>query len=45
MAPRVYLDKQSPSVFRALTGTARELRARAAETGIDRSTLELHPVQ
>jgi AhpD family alkylhydroperoxidase len=41
MPARIYLDKQSPSVFRALTGTARELRARAAEAGIDRSVLEL----
>ena len=37
MARRVYLDKQSPSVFRALTSTARELRARAVEADLDRS--------
>lgn len=41
MAARIYLDKQSPSVFQALTSTAGELRSRAAEAGLDRSVLEL----
>jgi AhpD family alkylhydroperoxidase len=41
MAQRVYLDKQSPSVFRALTTTARELRQRAAEADLGRPVLEL----
>jgi AhpD family alkylhydroperoxidase len=38
---RVYLDKQSPTVFEAMTATAAEIRARAAEVGLTRITLEL----
>ncbi|MEU9805112.1 carboxymuconolactone decarboxylase family protein [Mycobacterium sp. NPDC050853] len=38
---RVYIDKQTPSVYQALTKTAAELRARAAEAGLSRITLEL----
>lgn len=39
--PRIYLDKQTPSVFKALRATAAEVRTRASEAGLARSTLEL----
>ncbi|KLL10643.1 MULTISPECIES: carboxymuconolactone decarboxylase family protein [Protofrankia] len=39
--PRIYLDKQTPSVFKALRATAAEVRARAAEAGLAHITLEL----
>lgn len=38
---RVYIDKQTPSVYQGLSKTAAELRARAADTGLSRTTLEL----
>jgi AhpD family alkylhydroperoxidase len=41
MPDRVYLDKQSPSVFAALRATAAEVRARAADAGLAPGTLEL----
>lgn len=41
MPRRVYLDKQTPSVYKALLATATEIRARAADVGLPRSTLEL----
>lgn len=41
MPRRLYIDKQSPSIFKALGATAAELRARAAEVGLPRTTLEL----
>ncbi|MUM19875.1 carboxymuconolactone decarboxylase family protein [Mycobacterium sp. CBMA271] len=40
-AHRVYIDKQTPSVYQGLTTTAAELRTRAAEAGLTRTTLEL----
>lgn len=41
MSRRIYLDKQSPSVFKSLTATATEVRARAADAGLSRTVLEL----
>jgi AhpD family alkylhydroperoxidase len=41
MPRRVYIDKQSPSIFKALGATAAEVRARAAEVGLPRTTMEL----
>lgn len=38
---RIYLDKQTPSVFKALRATAAEVRARASEAALSRTTLEL----
>lgn len=38
---RIYIDKRTPSVYKALVATAGELRERAAEIGLDRRTLEL----
>ncbi|SKG70925.1 Arsenate reductase and related proteins, glutaredoxin family [Mycobacteroides abscessus subsp. massiliense] len=38
---RVYIDKQTPSVYQGLSKTAAELRARAADAGLSRTTLEL----
>ncbi|WP_078288674.1 carboxymuconolactone decarboxylase family protein [Mycobacterium sp. D16R24] len=38
---RVYIDKQTPSVYQGLTKTAAELRTRATEAGLSRTTLEL----
>ncbi|WP_436497296.1 carboxymuconolactone decarboxylase family protein [Actinokineospora sp. HUAS TT18] len=38
---RIYLDKQSPSVYKALTALSAELKARAADAGVPRTTLEL----
>lgn len=41
MSTRLYLDKQSPAIFEALTGTAAQVREQAAELGLARSVLEL----
>ncbi|HVK20179.1 MAG TPA: carboxymuconolactone decarboxylase family protein [Actinokineospora sp.] len=38
---RIYLDKQTPSVYKALTALSAELKARAADVGVPRITLEL----
>ncbi|NGX09519.1 carboxymuconolactone decarboxylase [Mycobacteroides franklinii] len=38
---RVYVDKQTPSVYQGLSKAAAELRTRAAEAGLTRTTLEL----
>jgi len=38
---RVYIDKQTPSVYQGLSKAAAELRTRAAEAGLTRTTLEL----
>lgn len=38
---RVYLDKQSPTAYRALVHTADAVRATAAEAGLDRILVEL----
>ncbi|KUJ68554.1 carboxymuconolactone decarboxylase [Streptomyces albus subsp. albus] len=40
-ARRVYLDKQSPAAYQALTKTADTVRAAAAEAGLDRVLVEL----
>ncbi|WP_406690764.1 carboxymuconolactone decarboxylase family protein [Saccharopolyspora sp. ID03-671] len=41
MADRIFLDKQTPSAFKALSATATEIRSRAREIGLDRVLLEL----
>lgn len=41
MGQRVYIDKQSPSIFRALAATSAEIRARAEAVGLPRTTIEL----
>lgn len=41
MQDRIFIDKQTPSVFKAMTATAAEIRARAGELGVDRILLEL----
>ncbi|GAA1212653.1 carboxymuconolactone decarboxylase family protein [Prauserella alba] len=41
MSDRVFIDKQTPSVFKALTATATEIRSRAREIGLDTVLLEL----
>ncbi|MEW2626149.1 carboxymuconolactone decarboxylase family protein [Streptomyces sp. NPDC048106] len=38
---RVYVDKQSPRAYQALTRTAEEVRAVAADAGLDRRLVEL----
>lgn len=38
---RVFIDKQSASVYRAYSSAAAEVRARAEEAGLSRTTLEL----
>ncbi|WP_338597989.1 carboxymuconolactone decarboxylase family protein [Saccharopolyspora sp. SCSIO 74807] len=41
MADRIFLDKQTPTVFKALSATAAEVRDRARELGLERILLEL----
>ncbi|MDT3396404.1 carboxymuconolactone decarboxylase family protein [Streptomyces sp. B1866] len=38
---RVFVDKQTPRAYQALTGTAEAVRAAAAEAGLDRALVEL----
>ncbi|MDA3631272.1 carboxymuconolactone decarboxylase family protein [Saccharopolyspora oryzae] len=38
---RIYVDKQSPSVYKAMLAAAAELHQRTADVGLERSTLEL----
>ncbi|MEV6805679.1 carboxymuconolactone decarboxylase family protein [Streptomyces sp. NPDC051132] len=38
---RVFVDKQSPDAYRALTATAEAVRATAADAGLDRILVEL----
>ncbi|GAD83790.1 hypothetical protein FEK33_05385 [Nocardia asteroides NBRC 15531] len=38
---RVWIDKQHPAIFKALSATAAEIRAAAAAAGIDRRLIEL----
>lgn len=38
---RIYVDKQMPSVYVALSTASRECRERATEAGLTRSTIEL----
>ena len=38
---RIYADKQQPEIYKALVAAARECRAKAAEIGLSRATLEL----
>jgi AhpD family alkylhydroperoxidase len=38
---RIFVDKQSPKAFHALTQTAEAVRTVAAEAGLDRTTAEL----
>ncbi|MFJ9683041.1 carboxymuconolactone decarboxylase family protein [Streptomyces sp. NPDC101194] len=38
---RVFVDKQSPEAYRALTSTAEAVRGVAAEAGLDRTLVEL----
>ena len=38
---RIYVDKQQPSVYKALSAATIECRARAVEVGLTRATLEL----
>ncbi|MBP2188868.1 AhpD family alkylhydroperoxidase [Nocardia goodfellowii] len=38
---RVWIDKQHPQVFRALTGVAAQVRAAGAATGLERRLIEL----
>lgn len=41
MSRRIYLDRQSPSVFKALNAVAAEVRARAEDAGLPRTVVEL----
>lgn len=41
MSDRIFLDKQEPAVFKALTATAAEVRTRADEIGLEQVLLEL----
>lgn len=41
MSDRIFLDKQTPTAFKALSATAGEIRDRAREIGLDRILLEL----
>lgn len=41
MSGRIFIDKQTPTVFKALTGTATEIRAQAHEIGLEDALLEL----
>lgn len=38
---RIFLDKQTPSIFKTMLATAGEVRARADELGLPRTLLEL----
>ncbi|MEV6024878.1 carboxymuconolactone decarboxylase family protein [Streptomyces sp. NPDC052036] len=38
---RIFLDKQSPSAYRALVGTSEAVHAAAAEAGLERTLVEL----
>lgn len=38
---RVYVDKQTPSVFKAMNGVALEVKTRAEDAGLDRIIMEL----
>ncbi len=38
---RIYVDKQQPTIYQALSAASRECRAKAAEVGLTRSTIEL----
>ena len=38
---RVWIDKQTPEVFRAMTDVVAVVRERAAAAGVDRDLLEL----
>ncbi|MEO7078183.1 MAG: carboxymuconolactone decarboxylase family protein, partial [Rhodococcus sp. (in: high G+C Gram-positive bacteria)] len=40
-ASRVFIDKQSPTVYKAMAAAAVELRSQAADVGLDRIILEL----
>ncbi|NEA57430.1 carboxymuconolactone decarboxylase family protein [Streptomyces sp. SID13666] len=41
VSKRVFVDKQSPKAYRALVETAEAVRAVAADTGLDRTLVEL----
>lgn len=41
MPDRIFLDKQTPTAFKALTSTATEIRAKAREIGLNRVLVEL----
>lgn len=41
MTDRIFLDKQTPTVFKALTATAAEISAQAGDLGLERTLLEL----
>lgn len=41
MSRRVFIDKQSPKAYHALTETAEAVRAVAADAGLDRALVEL----
>lgn len=41
MSKRVFIDKQSPKAYHALTETAEAVRAVAADAGLDRTLVEL----
>lgn len=41
MSDTIFIDKQTPSVFKALTATATEIRNQAREIGLDTILLEL----
>ncbi|WP_243789736.1 carboxymuconolactone decarboxylase family protein [Saccharopolyspora gloriosae] len=41
MSDRVFLDKRTPTVFKALNATAAEVTAQAREIGVERVLLEL----
>lgn len=38
---RIYVDKQQPAIYTALSAASRECRARAADVGLSRATIEL----
>nr|WP_278261475.1 N-acetyltransferase [Nocardia sp. AG03] len=41
MSQRVWIDKQHPAIYKAMSATAAEIRAAAAAAGIDRRLVEL----